>query len=195
VRSVDLLFDACAHRIPAGQQLRASVSTCYWPFVFPSAEPVRLSVTVAASTTAAAHLPGGDGSSSSATEPSRLILPLRPTIVRDDSKADGGRGGGPGGASAMDTSESGTSATERVPQFDRPEWAPALAVRELRAGKTTIETVRDDLSDRLSIRMFEDSGANEYPNGVRDDETAKFDYAVRSEGDDPRAHIARSSHR
>jgi hypothetical protein len=51
-----------AHAIPAGHRLRLAVSTACWPLVWPSPEPVTLTVS---------------------TEGSRLLLPVRPADERD----------------------------------------------------------------------------------------------------------------
>jgi putative CocE/NonD family hydrolase len=53
---VSLDLDHAAYRIPAGHRLRVAISTAYWPFLWPSPEPVQLRLTTG-----------------------RLILPLRET--------------------------------------------------------------------------------------------------------------------
>lgn len=41
---VSLRFDDIAYRLPAGHTLRVAVSSCYWPLVWPSPEPVTLTI-------------------------------------------------------------------------------------------------------------------------------------------------------
>lgn len=41
-------LDQCAYRLPEGHRLRLALSSSYWPFVWPEAEPVHLSVSDAA---------------------------------------------------------------------------------------------------------------------------------------------------
>lgn len=40
--TVDLTLDQCAYRLAPGHRLRVALSNSYWPFVWPSPEPVRL---------------------------------------------------------------------------------------------------------------------------------------------------------
>jgi uncharacterized protein len=46
---VRIRLNECAERIPAGHRLRLAVSSAYWPIVWPSPEPVTLTVTAGAS--------------------------------------------------------------------------------------------------------------------------------------------------
>ncbi len=39
---VELMLDQCAYRLAPGHRLRVALSNSYWPFVWPSPEPVRL---------------------------------------------------------------------------------------------------------------------------------------------------------
>ncbi|GGL73234.1 CocE/NonD family hydrolase [Wenxinia marina] len=41
---VTVTLDQCAYRLPAGHRLRVAISTAYWPFLWPSPEPVELSL-------------------------------------------------------------------------------------------------------------------------------------------------------
>lgn len=45
VFTVDLTLDQCAYRLAPGHRLRIALSNSYWPFVWPSPEPVRLMLT------------------------------------------------------------------------------------------------------------------------------------------------------
>ncbi len=54
--TVELGLDHCAHRFRAGQRLRVSISTAYWPMIWPDPAPVTLTLS---------------------TESSRLVLPTR----------------------------------------------------------------------------------------------------------------------
>jgi uncharacterized protein len=42
---VELTLDQCAYRLAPGHRLRIALSNSYWPFVWPSPEPVRLALT------------------------------------------------------------------------------------------------------------------------------------------------------
>lgn len=59
---VTLRLNDCAHAFPQGHRLRIALSTSYWPIVWPSPEPTRLSI---------------------ATGTSRLVLPVRPPRAED----------------------------------------------------------------------------------------------------------------
>jgi putative CocE/NonD family hydrolase len=61
---VRVQLEHCAHRFASGNRLRLAVSSSYWPAVWPSPEPVRLTVL------------SGDG---------RLTLPVRPPRPADDT--------------------------------------------------------------------------------------------------------------
>lgn len=56
-----VVLDQCAYRVPAGHRLRIAVSTAYWPMLWPSPEPVGLTLSEAS-----------------------LILPVRPTAGGDE---------------------------------------------------------------------------------------------------------------
>lgn len=43
--TADLTLDQCAYRLAPGHRLRVALSNSYWPFVWPSPEPVRLTLT------------------------------------------------------------------------------------------------------------------------------------------------------
>ena len=78
-------LDAIAYALPAGHRWRVAVSPTYWPWVWPSPEPVTLSL-----------FTGGA---------SRLTLPVRPPQPEDATLAPFGAGGrraagGDGGAHA-----------------------------------------------------------------------------------------------
>ena len=60
--TVRVSFDNAAHRFHAGNRLRVSISTTYWPLILPAPEPVRLTVFAGAS---------------------RLTLPVRPARAAD----------------------------------------------------------------------------------------------------------------
>jgi putative CocE/NonD family hydrolase len=60
--TVRVPFDNAAHRFHAGNRLRVSISTTYWPLILPAPEPVRLTVFAGAS---------------------RLSLPVRPARAAD----------------------------------------------------------------------------------------------------------------
>jgi predicted acyl esterase len=57
-----IVLDQCAYRVPAGHRLRAAISSAYWPMIWPSPEPVTLSITAAS-----------------------LVLPLRPLAQGDET--------------------------------------------------------------------------------------------------------------
>jgi hypothetical protein len=59
---VRVALNHVAHAFPAGHRLRIAISPCYWPLVWPSPQPVALTV----------H-----------TEPCRLLLPVRQAAARD----------------------------------------------------------------------------------------------------------------
>ncbi|MBZ9857689.1 CocE/NonD family hydrolase [Mesorhizobium sp. CA13] len=59
--SARVVLDQCAYRVPAGHHLRIAVSNAYWPMIWPSPEPVRLSLSAAT-----------------------LKLPLRPLATSDE---------------------------------------------------------------------------------------------------------------
>ena len=61
--TVKVALDSIAHRFPAGHKLRVAVSTTYWPWAWPSPEPVTLSA-----------FTGGH---------SKLMLPVRPPRPED----------------------------------------------------------------------------------------------------------------
>jgi hypothetical protein len=61
--TVKVVLDSIAHRFPAGHKLRVAVSTTYWPWAWPSPEPVTLSA-----------FTGGH---------SKLMLPVRPPRPED----------------------------------------------------------------------------------------------------------------
>lgn len=63
-QKVTVRLNGLAQSFPAGHRLRLSVSTSYWPVVWPSPEPVRLTVDPNEST---------------------MILPIRPTSIDDDT--------------------------------------------------------------------------------------------------------------
>jgi hypothetical protein len=68
---VDVTFDldACGHRFAAGNRLRIGLSPTYWPFAWPSPEPVTLTLDCARS---------------------ELMLPVRPPAPEDASPPDMG---------------------------------------------------------------------------------------------------------
>jgi predicted acyl esterase len=57
-----VILDQCAYRIPSGHRLRVAVSSAYWPMIWPSPEPVSLSLQAAT-----------------------LSLPVRPTAKGDET--------------------------------------------------------------------------------------------------------------
>ncbi|TPK99691.1 CocE/NonD family hydrolase [Mesorhizobium sp. B2-4-12] len=59
--SARVVLDQCAYRVPAGHRLRIAVSNAYWPAIWPSPEPVQLTLSAAA-----------------------LSLPLRPLAAGDE---------------------------------------------------------------------------------------------------------------
>ncbi|WP_292641983.1 CocE/NonD family hydrolase C-terminal non-catalytic domain-containing protein, partial [Mesorhizobium sp.] len=59
--SARVVLDQCAYRVPAGHRLRIAVSNAYWPMIWPSPEPVRLTLSAAT-----------------------LSLPLRPLATADE---------------------------------------------------------------------------------------------------------------
>jgi predicted acyl esterase len=60
--SARVVLDQCAYRVPAGHHLRVAVSNAYWPAIWPSPEPVRLTLSAAT-----------------------LRLPLRPLATDDEA--------------------------------------------------------------------------------------------------------------
>lgn len=65
--AVTVKLDSVAHRFATGHRLRVAVSTAYWPWVWPSAEEVTLTV-----------FTGGE---------CRLVLPVRPPRTQDEQLA------------------------------------------------------------------------------------------------------------
>src|SRR5207244_2720700 len=59
---VKVVLDGVARRFAAGNRIRVSISTTYWPMILPAPEPVALTLFTAASS---------------------LILPVRPARARD----------------------------------------------------------------------------------------------------------------
>jgi hypothetical protein len=57
-----VVLDQCAYRVPVGHRLRVAISSAYWPMIWPSPEPVALSIAAAT-----------------------LSLPLRPLAERDEA--------------------------------------------------------------------------------------------------------------
>jgi putative CocE/NonD family hydrolase len=55
--AAELVLDQCAYRLAPGHRLRIALSNSYWPFVWPSPEPVRLTLRAGA-----LHLPVHEGS-------------------------------------------------------------------------------------------------------------------------------------
>ena len=86
---VRLMLNACGQRIPAGTPIRLALSTAYWPVIFPSPDPVRLTIDLGAS---------------------RLLLPVRPATDADRDLPAFGR---PEAAAPM------TVDTERESSFTR----------------------------------------------------------------------------
>src|SRR5699024_12003631 len=80
-RTVTVQLNGLAQSFPAGHRLRVSVSTSYWPLVWPSPEPVQLTIDPNASA---------------------LLLPVRPASVDDDA-AMTPRVGDPAGAPPLET--------------------------------------------------------------------------------------------
>ncbi|MER9107743.1 CocE/NonD family hydrolase [Mesorhizobium sp. M0518] len=60
--SVRVVLDQCGYRVPPGHHLRVAVSNAYWPAIWPSPEPVRLTLSAAT-----------------------LRLPLRPLATDDEA--------------------------------------------------------------------------------------------------------------
>ena len=60
--SARVVLDQCAYRVPAGHRLRIAVSNAYWPAIWPSPEPVQLTLSAA-----------------------RLALPLRPLATGNEA--------------------------------------------------------------------------------------------------------------
>lgn len=54
-----VVLDQCAYRVPAGHRLRVAVSTAYWPMIWPSPEPVTLSLDAATLVLPVRPLAGG----------------------------------------------------------------------------------------------------------------------------------------
>lgn len=48
--SVELLLDCIGHAFPAGHRIRVSVTPCYWPFAWPSPDPVTIAITLGGET-------------------------------------------------------------------------------------------------------------------------------------------------
>ena len=57
-----VVLDQCAYRVPAGHRLRIAISSAYWPMIWPTPEPVALSMRAA-----------------------RLVLPVRPPAKGDET--------------------------------------------------------------------------------------------------------------
>jgi hypothetical protein len=71
--TVRVVLNDLAHAFPAGHRLRVSVSSAYWPMVWPSPEPVTLTL----------HAGGGAGSGADGGARSVLELPVRPARAED----------------------------------------------------------------------------------------------------------------
>ncbi len=57
---VTVVLDQCAYRVPAGHRLRVAVSTAYWPMIWPSPEPVALTLSAATLSLPVRPRPRGD---------------------------------------------------------------------------------------------------------------------------------------
>ncbi len=143
--TVEVALNDAAHAFPPGHRLRVSVSTTYWPLVWPSPEPVTLTIL-------------GTGS--------RLELPVRAPRAADDALRPFGRPEGasppeqtelrdPGSGRSV-TRDDATGETRYVVRTARDEQGRVARWREddigLQVGQGILETftIRDD--DPLSAR-------------------------------------------
>jgi hypothetical protein len=81
--TVKLKLNDCGERIGAGNRLRLAISTAYWPIVWPSPEPVTLTVmTGASSLELPVRPPRAKDRQLKPFEPAEHAPPLRRTVVR-----------------------------------------------------------------------------------------------------------------
>ncbi len=114
--TVSVQLNAMAQALPAGHRLRVALSTSYWPLVWPPPEPVRLSVF---------------------TGSSRLVLPLRPTINRDELP---------------------------LRPFDDPEGAQPIPVTQLVPGEEHWTVSRDLVRYISALEVVKDLGVIRFDN-------------------------------
>ncbi|WP_293695836.1 CocE/NonD family hydrolase [uncultured Agrococcus sp.] len=110
-------LNGMAQSVPAGHRLRLSISTSYWPVVWPSPQPVQLTVY---------------------PEHSTLVLPVRPTDIRD-------RG-------------------DRVPSFGEPEGAPPVETVQVQSGEQDWSVHRNMVDLSGSLRVVKDLGEIYFPD-------------------------------
>ena len=118
----EVVLDQAAYRLPAGHRLRVALSTAYWPMIWPSPEPVSLSVHTA-----------------------KLELPVRPTTDGDETRFEP-----PEGAAPWKTETLREPASERKIVRDEKSGAVSLTVdddfgcvRDLDHGLETGSHVRE----------------------------------------------------
>ena len=142
-RRLTLQLNDVAHAFPAGHRLRVALSTAYWPLVWPSPEPVGLSVRADAS---------------------QLVLPVRPPRPEDadlapfdaPETASGPevRDLHPGGVARTVERDAATGEVTVTTSCDLDaRGAPAISVVEpirLEVGYGIVETTRLRESDPLS---------------------------------------------
>lgn len=95
-------LDQCAYRVPAGHRLRVAISTAYWPMIWPSPEPVSLSLPAAT-----------------------LVLPVRRTAEGDEWTFPAPEAAAPWRAETLREPSSG-----RTVQRDQATGAASLAIAD-----------------------------------------------------------------
>ena len=79
---VRLQLNDCGQRIARGGRLRLALSTCYWPTVWPSPEPVTLTVHTGASTLTLPLRPRNAADSAIRFEPAECAPPIAAEVLR-----------------------------------------------------------------------------------------------------------------
>jgi predicted acyl esterase len=97
-----VVLDQCAYRVPAGHRLRVAVSTAYWPMIWPSPEPVGLTLSAAT-----------------------LVLPVRPTAAGDEWTFPG-----PEGATPWRIETLRKTASSRTAERDQATGVVTLAIAD-----------------------------------------------------------------
>ncbi len=117
-----VVLDQCAYRVPAGHRLRVAISTAYWPMIWPSPEPVSLTLSAAT-----------------------LALPVRPTAAGDEWTFPA-----PEGAAPWRTETLRKSSSRRTAERDQATGVVTLtiaddfgAVRDLEHGLAHGSAVRE----------------------------------------------------
>jgi len=106
---VSIRLNDVAYAFPAGHRIRLSISTSYWPLAWPPPRPVRLSIR---------------------TADSRLLLPVRHSVVNED----------------------------QIIGFPQPEGAPSTPIRQLTETEHNWRVIRDLAKDESVLEVINDNG-------------------------------------